>query len=363
MSLRLEYLANRTSFMAEIIFDCPACKQPVQADDAWGGQQIECPLCKAPMIVPQAHAPSASVKGGARPLGKQLVSVPGETNLSAGSIQVPRSSSGRGVPIRNLQQKQVKRQSPVVRYALIGVVIVAVLASGWVAWPYIRPYIPFLNKAGEESAAVPPPATDKGGAQEAASPPPPKEVPMTAPVYTLDVAQARISEGTVNGSVAGTNFVPDVVRLDQVAGGYVLSLRQGAGPTPDRGLRVNLQLKPTDSPTGHTWTVSQDMKGTPISRVTKVWKPNPKYAAQEKLFFTGFSLKLEFGKLTVSNTLPGKIYLALPDKEETVVAGVFNAATTLVGAQEPGVQQPAIQNPQTDAQRAEFEKRYGRRKP
>ncbi|MBI3851894.1 MAG: hypothetical protein HY298_16685 [Verrucomicrobia bacterium] len=348
--------------MADIIFDCPSCKQPVQADDAWGGQQIECPLCKAPMIVPEAQGTAPQV--GAKSLGKQLVSVPGGTNLSAGAIQVPRPSSGRGIPIRNLQQPQAKRQNPVVRYAIIGVVIVAALASGWVAWPYLRPHIPFLNKAADESAAAAPPATDKSAAAappEAAPPPPPKEVPMTAPVYTLDVAQAKISEGKVNGSIAGTNFVPDMVRLDQVAGGYVLSMRQGAGQTPDRGLRVNLQLKPTDSPTGQTWTVSQDMRGTPISRVTKIWKTNPKYAAQEKVFFTGFALKLEFGQLTVSNTLPGKIYVALPDKEETVVGGVFNAATTLVGAQETGVQQPAIQNPQTDAQRAEFQKRYGLR--
>ena len=350
--------------MAEIIFDCPACKQAVQADDAWGGEQIECPLCQAPMIVPQAQVPSVSAGGGARPLGKQLVSVPGETKLSAGSIQVPRSSGGSGGGRKNLRQEQAKRRSPVVRYALIGVVIVAALASGWVAWPYIRPHIPFLNKAGAEAAAVPPPAADKGAepsAQEATPPPPPKEVPMTAPVYTLDVAHAKISEGKVNGTIAGTNFVPDVVRLDPVAGGYILSLRQGPGQTPDRGLRVNLQMKPTDSPTGHTWTVSQDMKSSPISRVVRVWKTNPKYAALEKPFTTGFALKLEFGQLTASNTIPGKIYVALPDKEETVVAGVFNAATTMVAAQETGGQQPAIQNPQTDAQRAEFEKRYGAR--
>src|SRR6185295_10662696 len=141
--------------MAEIIFDCPACKQAVQADDEWGGQQIECPICKAPMIVPQTQGATAQVE--ARSLGKQLVNVPGETNLSAGTIQVPRPSSGRGIPIRNLQQPQTKRRSPVVRYLLSGVVIVAVVASGWVAWPYIRPHVPFLNQAGGESAAVPPP--------------------------------------------------------------------------------------------------------------------------------------------------------------------------------------------------------------
>ena len=34
---------------------CPACKKPVQADDAWAGQEIACPICNAAMLVPQAR--------------------------------------------------------------------------------------------------------------------------------------------------------------------------------------------------------------------------------------------------------------------------------------------------------------------
>lgn len=185
---------------------------------------------------------------------------------------------------------------------------------------------------------------------------------MTAPAFTLDVLKARISEGKVNGSIAGTKFVLDNARLDKLAGGYMLTLRQGAGQTPDRGLQVHWQMKATESLTGHTWTVSQDMKGTPISRVVKVWKPNPKFAALTKPFTTGFVLKLEFGALTESNTLPGKIYAALPDSEQTVVAGAFNATTTFVGGPEPTGQPPVIQDPQTESQRTEFQKRYGPRR-
>ena len=345
--------------MAEIIFDCPACKKPVQADDAWAGQEIECPICKAPMIVPPAPAPSAPAESGSRSLGRQLVKVPRETKLSAGFTQVARASDGRGISQTSFRPKQVKQKNPVVRYAILGAVIVTLGASAWLAWPRLRPHLPFLKQGEETSAAAA--ANSKKVAEadalEATPPPAPKEVPMTAPAYSLDVGQARISEGKVNGSIAGTNFVPDIVRLDQLAGGYVLNLRQGVGQTPDRGLRVYLQLKPTDGPTGHTWTVSQDMKGTPISQVVKVWKPNPKYAAKEKPFTTGFALKLEFGQLTASNTIPGKIYAALPDTEQTVVAGVFNAATTLLGGQETVVQPAVIQNSQTD-----FQKRYGIRR-
>jgi hypothetical protein len=307
------------------------------------------------MIVPQAHASSARSESSKRSLGKQLVDVPAETKLSAGSTPVPRSSGGTGPTQPRFQKKQVKRRSPVARYAVLGVVGVALVASAWFAWPYLRPYIPFFKKTGDDSAT----AAAATNAPEAAPPPPPKEAPMTAPVYSLDVGQARISEGKVNGSIAGTNFVPDSVRLDKVAGVYVLSMREGPGQTPDRGLRVYLRLKPTDSPTGQTWTVSQDMKSPIVSRVVKVWKPNPRYAARETPFTSGFALKLEFGQLTASNTIPGKIYAALPDAEQTVVAGVFNAATTLSGGQATPAQPQASPNPQTEAQKAEFQKRYG----
>jgi hypothetical protein len=348
--------------MADIVFDCPSCKQPVQADDAWAGQQINCPLCQAPMIVPQAQAPSTTGHLDAKSLGKQLVEVPGQTKLSVGGAQKPRST-GTGAVIREFQQP-VKKQNPAIKYAIIGGVVVVLAVGGWFGWPYLKPHLPFLNKSGEEApvaqAANPGKGTDPAApVAEPATPPPPKEVPMTPPTYTLDIASAKISEGKVNGSITGTNFVPDVVRLDKLAGQYVLDLRQGAGATPDRGLRVYLNLGPTDSPTGHTWTVSQEMKGTPVSRVVKLWKTNPKYAAQEKAFTTGFALKLEFGQLTESNTIPGKIYAALPDKEQTVVGGVFTAVSTLGGV--PGAVAAPTAAPASPAvnMSPEMQRRYG----
>jgi hypothetical protein len=352
--------------MAEIIFDCPACKQPVQADDAWAGQQIDCPICGAPMIVPQSPAPSTTGHLDAKSLGKQLVAVPGENKLKAGLTQTPRSSTGGGPVFRNFQTEKPKGTKPAVKYAINGAVVVALLAGGWFAWPYVRPHLAFLNKTGEEPAATQTGATTKGvdpaaPAVEPAAPPPPKEVPMTPPTYTLDIAAAKISEGKVNGSISGTNFVPDVVRLDKVAGLYVLDLRQGPGATPDRGLRVYLRLDPTASPTGHTWTVSQEMKGTPVSRVVKVWKTNPKYAAQEKSFSTGFALKLEFGQYTESNTIPGKIYAALPDNEKSVVGGVFTAVSGPVGAPGTVVTPQAVPTPSAEAS-PEFQRRYGTRR-
>jgi hypothetical protein len=350
--------------MAELIFDCPACHQPVQADDAWAGQEIQCPLCQASMIVPAAQASGGATQDAGREIGKQLVPVPGKTKLSAGATQTKRSSSGSGPVFRNFQEKKVKQQHPAVKWAINGAVVVALVVAGWFAWPYARPYLPFLNKSGEEAAAPAASAgqpTEPGAATtEPAAPPPPKEVPMTAPEYTLAIASAKISEGKVNGTIVGTNFVPDLVRLEKLTTGYVLEMREGSGATPDRGLRVYLQLNPADSPTGHTWTVSQEMRGTPVSRVVRVWKTNPKYAAQEKAFTTGFALKLEFGQLTESNTLPGKIFVALPDNEKTVVGGTFNAASAQAAA--PGTTAQPVAAPSALEQSPAYQQRYGPRR-
>ena len=312
------------------------------------------------MIVPGGQSSSAPAPE-ARSIGQQLVAVPTETKLSAGATQTARPSGSSSVPLRNFQQPKAKRPNPAIKIVKISAVFVVLGAAAWFGWPFVKPHLPFLKPAGEESSVA---ATGGGDGSvtvttEAATPPPPKEVPMTAPTHTLDISNAIISEGKVNGSIAGTNFVPDTVRIDRVAGLVVLDLRQGSGVTPDRGMRVYLRLNPADSPAGQSWTVSQDMKGTAVSRVAKVWKTNPKYAAQEKSFTTGFALKLEFGQLTGSNTIPGKIYAALPDKELTVVGGVFNATSTLGSTPgTPAVPQP-VANPQLDTGSAEFRRRYG----
>jgi hypothetical protein len=342
--------------MAEFIFDCPSCQQAVQADDAWAGQEIQCPLCHAPMIVPQAHAPT-SPGHDVKSLGQQLVEVPKETKLKAGPTQTPRSTTGTGAPTAGFKKPVARKQNPVLKYAGIGGVVVLLVVAGIVAWPYVKPHLSFL-KSKEESAAALAAATPAAPA-EPTPPPPPKEVPMTPPTYTLEVAQAKISDGKANGSIAGTNFVADLVRLDKIGAYHVLDLRQGAGATPDRGLRVYLQLPAAGSPTGQVYSIAKEMKGPPVNRIVRVWKTNPKYAAQEKPFYTGFALKLEFGALTESNTVSGKIYVALPDAEKTVIGGTFNAITSLGGVP-GGIAQPqAATVPQAEAMSPDFRRRYG----
>ena len=109
-----------------------------------------------------------------------------------------------------------------------------------------------------------------------------------------------------------------------------------------------------------TWKVSADMTGGPS--VSKLWKVNPKYAATSKNFSSGYALNLELGEVK-DGQIPGKIYLALPDTEQSFAAGIFTAQTTIgttptatpvvAAPMTPGV--PA----QSAAEKAAFEKRYG----
>jgi hypothetical protein len=155
---------------------------------------------------------------------------------------------------------------------------------------------------------------------------PEKALPLIPAVWTLDLAAAKIPEGRANGTISGTNFVVESARVDKIGQAYVLSLRQGTGANVDRELLIYLHLNPGETLAGHTWDVSTDMKGAKVPQVVKRWRTNPKFAPMQKSFTTGYAMKLELGPLT-DETIPGKIFVALPDAEQTVVAGLFTVDT------------------------------------
>jgi len=333
-------------------------------------------------------------------LGKQVVAPPkGGSRLSAGATQVARSSFGAVGPNSAYKKVQPKKKSPVVTLGIIGAVLVVVAAGVYFGLPYLQKAQEDFNakrrEAEKESgggeaghiaevvgvldatdpnrsddsapANAPrkkrsqaPDAGDGSGAQPAPQATPPA-VPaaIVPPVWTLTVERAKIPESKANGSISGTNFVLETARLDRIASGYVLTLRQGTNVSPDRGVMVYLKTNPGEVPTNKTYTVSQDMKG---SQVTKLWKTNPRYAAQTRNYFNGYAMKLELGSLNDSGVISGKIFLALPDTEQSVVGGLFTANTATAAATttyETAPQEPTAEQRAGDAA---FRKRYGIRR-
>jgi hypothetical protein len=142
-------------------------------------------------------------------------------------------------------------------------------------------------------------------------------------VYTLDVDTANIPNFPVNGTISGAKFKAETVQVNKVGAAQVLRFTQGQLTAPDGEILIYMNLKPGQTMAGQTFTISKDAKTSgEISEVIKRWKANG--APQVKPFKSGYALKLEIGALA-NNKLPGKIFLALPDPEQTVIAGTFEA--------------------------------------
>ena len=385
--------------MAEFKFDCPSCNQSIICDELWSGHQIQCPACQAELTVPGKPAPA--------PQKPSLVPQPpsgGGSKLSLNRPQHQPSAAPtvpRNIPGVKPPAKPPPKKSPVPKIAIAAVLIAALGVGGYFGYGWLRQMQEKANekrRAAEKNSdggemghianlynvldATDP---DKRGASasRAAGVNPSriassttmavpgqaptntasatdKQLPIIPPVWTLDIASAKIPEGQANGKVAGTNFVVETARLDRSGTAYVLSMRQGTPPSGDEAMLVYLHLAAGETLTNHTWTISQDMKGAGVPQVLKLWKPNPKYAPQQASFSTGYAMKLQLGNPT-DGIIPVKIFLAVPDNDQSVVAGLFrvnqpNTDATIQPAMQPVAAPVGAGNP---AEKAAFDKRYG----
>jgi hypothetical protein len=364
--------------MAEMKFNCPKCAQVIACDELWGGHQIQCPTCQAEITVPAKEATAAQAPASGSDAPNSLVpQPPAATKLSIGRAQhqpapgPPQPSPAVTAFRRQMQPPAVKKKSAAMKYVTIGIVVLALAAGVYFGYPLVSKWRENANaksqeadKTADSGQAGPRPAgagpMAAGGAPVAS-----KDLPVVPAVWTLDVPMAKIPEGRVNGMISGTNFVAETVRLDPVGGALVLRFFQGAALAPDREMLVYLHLKPGEKLAEHTWTISQDMKGTGVPQVAKRWKLDPKYAPKLQNYASGYAMKLEFGQVT-NGSSSGKIFLALPDAEHSVAAGSFTAESTIpdpaaaaAAAAAQAAQPAAPVDGRSAADRATFDKRYG----
>src|SRR5579859_5914969 len=107
------------------------------------------------------------------------------------------------------------------------------------------------------------------------------------------------------------------------------------------------------------------MSGVGVPQVTKLWKNNPRFAPAYKSFTSGYAMKLELGQ-AADGVVPGKIFLALPDPEQSVVAGNFNASIITNVPVDVSVQAAPVMaapTPASTAADAAWQARYGVRRP
>jgi len=369
--------------MAEFKFNCPSCSQKIQATDAWAGHTIQCPACHQNIQVP---APAETPPAAAPPESKPGLKIGLAAHTKSAPAPIETFSQGAN-PTRHFSASQgasTGKAEKIKRIAMIAACVLLVPPAGYFGFIKLRDYQAKANIKRQQEAAdsdggrlghiaslydaldKTDPAKysrfgdssdDKKGkgratagtntASGAA-----EEKPV-APTYTLDIDRAKLQRGKVNGNLGGTNFVAGGVFVDVTGGVNLLSIREGTNAFSDRELLVYLKLKPGETLGGQSWTISPDTR-TNVPNVVKRWRPNPKFAPQQKSFANGYVMRLEFVNQS-PELVQGRIYLALPDTEQTVVAGQFTATVRQVkpvAAATPVARPPQQQaQPQRQAQR------------
>jgi hypothetical protein len=336
----------------------------------------------------------------------------GGSRLSLGQAHAPQAGPAapqRSIPIRNLAPPAEKKSSKLVQAAKWTAALVVFAVAAYFGYKFAKSYQDTANAKGQEeerrggagqaghiaelynvldatepggaglgslgkhhgsgprerpgsSGDIGVPGEDEGFGGMAAAPE--KKLPIVAPVWTLDLAASKIPEGRANGSISGTNFVVETARVEQSGTAQILRLMQGQAASPDREVLVYLHLKPGEKLGGQSFAIAADTRiGAP--QVTKRWKTDPRYAPQLKSFNTGYVMKLELGQMT-NGTLPGKIFLAMPDPEKTVVGGLFRVTPSLFDMDAPAtpaaaraVPQPVARPPAQRMGNSRVNDRYG----
>jgi DNA-directed RNA polymerase subunit RPC12/RpoP len=303
--------------MADMKFSCSHCGQQIECDELWSGHEIQCPTCHGQLMVPpKPDAPPHVTLASAKP---------NQPRLSIGQSRDQRSAAPpppapqMATLQQQLNQARLAKKGNPMKWVAAGAVVVILGVGGYLAYGPVSAWWAKRSEAAKQASA-PPPDTN---APPPELPPPPKELPVLPAVWTLDVDQAKIPEGKANGTLAGTNFMVETA----ICVPQLLRLSQGAAGAPDHEIQIFLRLSTSDSLSGHSWTVkTNDPAGKDVPQVVVRWKPNPRSATQTKSYSSRYAMKLELGDLQ-TNQITGKIFLALPDPDQSVVAGVFKAMT------------------------------------
>ena len=345
--------------MAELKFNCPSCSQKIQCGAEWAGHQFQCPACQQQIQVPALETPPAAAAPTATaPESKSGLKIGLATHQKSAPAPVATFSHGTN-PVRHFSASQSgagasDKAAKIKKIVTIAACVLLIPPAGYFGFTALRDYQARVNvgrqKAGEDSdggrmghiaelydvldktdpsrnPTIPMPYetgpakgsasrgtnAESGGAEE-------KPVP---PKWTLDIEKVKLQRGKVNGKISGTNFIAGAAFLDVNAGTHVLSFRESTNFFSDHELLLYLKLKPGENLKGQSWTIGPDTR-TNVPTVVKKWRPNPRFAPQQKSFANGYAMKLEIVNQS-DDIAQGRIYVALPDPEQTVVAGQFSA--------------------------------------
>ena len=139
--------------------------------------------------------------------------------------------------------------------------------------------------------------------------------------WTMDLTNKRMPDSIAAGLIHTEEFVVESAKLQQKSG--ILTIRDGKDFFPDHALIIFLFLKKGENAEGKSIYITEK-SGFGSPHIHMQWKPKNKKVPQTKIFTADYAMRLEFGRIK-DGKLPGKIYLSLPDKTESYVAGLFTA--------------------------------------
>ncbi len=256
--------------MAEFKFACPVCGQHITADSTNSGSQIECPTCFRRLIVPQAPAS-------------------GQSNLILSAVE----AAGR--PATGVGRK--KRRTSVARGSLIGTGVLLLFLCGVAAGIYgFRHRIYRIHDPAEARTGKPD-----------------HDVPTNI-AWTLDLRQEQFPAMPASGRIHGKPFVCEKATFR----GGALSLRG----EDYLGVSIFLYARDAEQLSGKTIEVKPDRK-PPLPRVALRWK-DEREGMRSEFLHGGYALKMAFDQ-AANGSLPGKLYICLPDASNSFVAGTFEA--------------------------------------
>ena len=275
--------------MSEFKFACPVCGQHITADASSSGTPLDCPTCFRRIVVPQAPADSGTklILSAAQHTPDRPRST-GETDLG------PLRRSRPGLPIA-------------------GAALLLLIAMGAAAVITFRHELAGMwrGKKAELLGETPRPGPTLAPSAEA--PAPKKRVQ-----WTLNLQHAHIPEEPASGSIRKRRFSCE----QAIVSGGGLFLRQGAGWPPDLAVAL---VVPTDQAGQFAGRTVEVLPDQPAPRPLAILRWKDEQNREQKMEFTnGYALRLTLDQ-PAAGRITGKLFLALPDKTKSVVAGTFDA--------------------------------------
>ena len=145
---------------------------------------------------------------------------------------------------------------------------------------------------------------------------PPKTPPSG---QTVALNKEKPSVGSASGKIHGEVFKVEEAGMSN----GILTLRQGSKFFPDYAVLIFLFLKEGEQADGRTFKITKS-QGFGSPHIHMKYKQKDQNTPKTDIFMKDYTMRLEFGKRG-NGTLPGKIFLALPDKDQSFVNGTFFA--------------------------------------